>query len=109
MDADKLLLKYIDVIEDAFELGMTPETLSKMVWSNKTKPNIKIKVFAALALFLTGKNFKSPRAATREFIKSDEFKNAIPADFAKKKKGLIELRTKKGVAPEARIIVPALH
>ena len=52
MDADKLFLKYIDVIEDAFDLGITPETLKKMVWSNKTKPDIKIRVLAASLKFI---------------------------------------------------------
>ena len=67
MDADKLFLKYIDVIEDAFELGMTPETLSKMVWSNKTKPDVKIKVLAAFVKFI--RNKKIPRAALVAFVK----------------------------------------
>ena len=77
MDADKLFLKYIDVIEDAFDLGITPETLNKMVWSNKTKPDIKIRVLAASLKFIRSK--KNPRAALVAFIKSDDFK----------KKGLI--------------------
>jgi len=84
MDADKLLNKYIDVIEDAFDLGVAPETLSKMVWSNKTRPNIKIRVLAALLKFIRSK--KNPRAALVAFIKSKDFKKAVPASLAKEKK-----------------------
>jgi len=84
MDADKLFLKYIDVIEDAFDLGITPETLTKMVWSNKTKPDIKIRVLAASLKFIRSK--KNPRAALVAFIKSDDFKKAVPAGLAKEKK-----------------------
>ena len=84
MDADKLFLKYIDVIEDAFDLGITPETLNKMVWSNKTKPDIKIRVLAASLKFIRSK--KNPRAALVAFIKSDDFKKAVPAGLAKEKK-----------------------
>ena len=55
MDAEKLINKYIDVIEDAFDLGIAPDALSKMVWSNKTTPNVKIKVLAALVKFIRNK------------------------------------------------------
>ena len=84
MDADKLLNKYIDVIEDAKDLGVAPETLSKMIWSNKTRPTIKIKVLAASLKFIRSK--KNPRAALVAFIKSSDFKKAIPASLAKEKK-----------------------
>ena len=84
MDAEKLINKYIDVIEDAFELGLTPEKLSKMIWSNKTKPDIKIKVLAASLKFIRSK--KNPRAALVAFVKSNDFKKAIPASLAKEKK-----------------------
>ena len=84
MDADKLLNKYIDVIEDAFDLGVTPETLGKLIRSNKTRPDIKIKVLAASLKFIRSK--KNPRAALVAFVKSNDFKKAIPASLAKEKK-----------------------
>jgi|LULL01.1.fsa_nt_gb hypothetical protein len=84
MDAEKLINKYIDVIEDAFDLGIAPDALSKMVWSNKTTPNVKIKVLAALVKFI--RNKKNPRAALVAFVKSSAFKEAVPAGFAKQKK-----------------------
>ena len=83
MDADKLLNKYIDVIEDAKDLGVAPETLSRLIWSNKTRPNIKIKVLAASLKFIRSKN---PRAALVAFVKSNDFKKAIPVSLAKEKK-----------------------
>ena len=84
VDADKLLLKYIDVIDDAFDLGVTPETLSKLIRSNKTRPDVKTKVLAASLKFIRSK--KNPRAALVAFIKSDDFKKAVPAGLAKEKK-----------------------
>ena len=90
MDADKLLNKYIDVIEDAKDLGVAPETLSKMIWSNKTKPTVKIKVLAASLKFIQSK--KNPRAALVAFIKSSDFKKAIPTILAKEKNLLFGYR-----------------
>jgi hypothetical protein len=84
MDADKLFLKYIDVIDDAFDLGVTPETLSKLIRSNKTRPDVKTKVLAASLKFIRSK--KNPRAALVAFVKSNDFKKAIPVSLAKEKK-----------------------
>ena len=78
---------YFDCIETAYDKGLSPAKLLKLISAvKKTDSDLKIMVLAALNKFSRKNKFKSPRKAMVKFVKSKEFKKIIPAGIAKNKK-----------------------
>ena len=85
---DKLLHKWLDVIEAAQDKGLTPEQVMKYVsgWKAKTPAELDRKIFIGLSTFIRGPNYKNPTDSIIRFIKSADFKLMIPKSMAVKKK-----------------------
>jgi len=78
---------YLNCIETAYDKGLSPAKLLKLIDAvKKTDSDLKILTLAALNKFSRKKKFYSPNAAIEAFIKSKEFKKIIPAGEAKNKK-----------------------
>ena len=89
---------YLDCIETAYEKGLSPAKLLKLIDAvKKTDFDLKIITLAALNRFSRKKKFYSPRKAMVEFVKSKEFKKIIPAGEAKKKKFFPDTKHREGV------------
>lgn len=77
---------YLDCIETAYDKGLSPTKLLKLIDAvRKTDSDLKILTLAALNKFSRKNKFHSPRKAMIEFIRSNEFKKIIPVGIAKKK------------------------
>jgi len=86
---DKLLHKWLDVIESAQDKGMTPEQVIKFVkgWKAKTPAEIDRKIYIGLSAYIGhDPNYKNPTDSIIRFIKSADFKLMIPKSMAVKKK-----------------------
>jgi len=73
---DKLLHKWLDVIEAAQDKGLTPEQVMKYVsgWKAKTPAELDRKIFIGLSTYIRGPNYKNPTDSIIRFIKSADFK-----------------------------------
>ena len=86
---DKLLHKWLDVIEAADAKGMTPEQVMKFVrgWKVKTADELNRKLMIGLSAYIGhDAKFKSPRDSIKKFIKSKDFRMMIPKSMAEEKK-----------------------
>ena len=111
---DKLLHKWLDVIEAADATGMTPELVMKFVKGMKVKTadELNQKLMIGVSAYIGhDAKFKSPRDSIKKFIKSKDFRMMIPKNVAVEKKFFTDERgvyvTKKTInkrltAPEQR-------
>ena len=86
---DKLLHKWLDVIEAADAKGMTPEQVMKFVrgWKTKTPDELNRKLMIGLSAYIGhDAKFKNPRDSIKKFIKSKDFKLMVPKGMAIEKK-----------------------
>jgi len=86
---DKLLHKWLDVIEAADAKGMTPEQVMKFVKGMKVKTadELNQKLMIGVSAYIGhDAKFKSPRDSIKKFIKSKDFRMMIPKNVAVEKK-----------------------